>query len=203
MFRLVHVSVVRPPLMARSRSSRWGRSSGLATGRAPSRMRVYSLITWASWPCTRLNLSSCSSTILAGSGTSTPMASKQRVSRSSWATSRSKLTRRAPVSGCRTSSVAFSPCRAASTDLTQARCQRASNSTSAAATRLYVFTMRLYSLVATIAGLAANLRIGSSMRRSSWRDQAMLPATGGALRARGGECLCFSYAFCTASRSSP
>lgn len=63
--------------------------------------------------------------------------------------------------------------------------------------------MRLNSLVAVMAGLAANRRIGSSMRRSSWRDQAMLPATGGALRASGGAVLYFSYVFCTASKSSP
>jgi len=138
----------------------------------------------------------------ADSGTSTPMACRQRVSRSSCATSRSKLTTSSP-SVVRASSVDDSPARAPSTDLTHARCHSASNSTSAAATRLYVFTMRLASLVAMMVELVANLRIGSSMRRSSWRAQAMLPATGGALRASGGACLFFSYVFCTASRSRP
>lgn len=99
-------------------------------------MRAYSFSAAVTWPCTRLNLSSCSSTMRADSGTSTPMACRQRVSRSSVATSRSKLTSRAPLSGARASSGADSPDRAPSTDLTQARCQSASNSTSAAAMRL-------------------------------------------------------------------
>ena len=48
-----------------------------------------------------------------------------------------------------------------------------------------------------------NNTIGAWMRRSSWRAHRMLPATGGALRAMGGDSLLRSYKSCDVSRSMP
>ena len=129
---------------------------------------------------------------MALSGTSTPIRCRYLVSRMSCMISLSKLTSKLPVSGWRTMSVACSPALESSMDLRHARSHSVSNATSAFATVLYVFTVRLLSLVRMIISLAANLRMGSSMRRSSCRDHMMSPATGGALRGNAGACLCFS-----------
>ena len=100
-------------------------------------------------------------------------------------------------------SVACSPAFDASIDLVHARCHSVSNSMMVRAIRLYVLTIFFDSLLVITFWFAANLSIGSSMRRISWRDHMMLPATGGALRTTGGLPFCFSYSSCTVSKSRP
>ena len=89
-------------------------------------------------------------------------------------------------------SVACSPLFAWSIDCTHAWCQRYSNATSVRASLLYILMMRRAPWPSSTFWFDSNCFIGSSMRLSRWRDQVMLPATGGRLRGTIGSCFCFS-----------
>ena len=115
----------------------------------------------------------------------------------------SKLTSNFPWPGCRTMSVARKPALLFSTPFIHAWCHIVSYVMSACATRLYILTMRFAPGANMMSSFLANARMGSSIRRSSCRAHMMSPATGGAFRAFGGLCFCFSYVFWTASKSAP